>query len=83
VEVVQHIIVRRTDCGTIRGISVSPQKGMTRRIWIQTLMGRVLAEDLYMGPRCIAARNPDIGIRLIHRFLTFRVQPIYIRTTLT
>ncbi|KAI4983762.1 hypothetical protein ZWY2020_025628 [Hordeum vulgare] len=29
VEVVQHIIVRRRDCGTIRGISVSPQNGMT------------------------------------------------------
>lgn len=83
VEVVQHIIVRRTDCGTIRGISVSPQKGMTRRILIQTLMGRVLAEDIYMGPRCIAARNQDIGIRLIRRFLTFRVQPIYIRTPFT
>jgi DNA-directed RNA polymerase subunit beta' len=83
VEVVQHIIVRRTDCGTIRGISVSPQKGMTRRMLIQTLMGRVLAEDIYMGPRCIAARNQDIGIRLIHRFLTFRVQPIYIRTPFT
>ncbi|KAH1030138.1 hypothetical protein J1N35_045995 [Gossypium stocksii] len=24
VEVVQHIVVRRTDCGTTRGISVSP-----------------------------------------------------------
>ncbi|GJV84429.1 putative reverse transcriptase domain-containing protein [Tanacetum coccineum] len=25
VEVVQHIVVRRTDCGTVRGISVSPR----------------------------------------------------------
>ncbi|MCE5165852.1 hypothetical protein HAX54_012660, partial [Datura stramonium] len=29
VEVVQHIIVRRTDCGTAWGISVSPQNGLT------------------------------------------------------
>ncbi|KAK4353387.1 hypothetical protein RND71_028905 [Anisodus tanguticus] len=28
VEVVQHIVVRRTDCGTARGISVSPRNGM-------------------------------------------------------
>nr|YP_010286784.1 RNA polymerase beta'' subunit [Hydrocharis dubia]UKT60902.1 RNA polymerase beta'' subunit [Hydrocharis dubia] len=83
VEVVQHIIVRRRDCGTIRGISVSPQKEMTESIFIQTLMGRVLADDIYMGPRCIAARNQDIGMGLGNQFLTFRVQPIYIRTPFT
>uniref|UniRef100_UPI0030E5656A RNA polymerase beta'' subunit n=1 Tax=Alisma canaliculatum TaxID=120010 RepID=UPI0030E5656A len=83
VEVVQHIIVRRTDCGTIRGVSVSPRNGMTERNFIQTLMGRVLADDIYMGTRCIAARNQDIGIGLINRFITFRTQSIYIRTPFT
>nr|WHE25875.1 RNA polymerase beta'' subunit [Aristolochia tubiflora] len=83
VEVVQHIVVRRTDCGTIRGISVSPRNGMTEKIWIQTLMGRVLADDIYMGLRCIAARNQDIGIGLVNRFITFQAQPIYIRTPFT
>nr|YP_010488390.1 RNA polymerase beta'' subunit [Anaxagorea javanica]QNS22658.1 RNA polymerase beta'' subunit [Anaxagorea javanica] len=80
VEVVQHIVVRRTDCGTIRGISVSSRNGMTERIWIQTLIGRVLADDIYMGLRCIAAQNQDIGIELVNRFITFRAQSIYIRT---
>nr|YP_009241821.1 RNA polymerase beta' subunit [Potamogeton perfoliatus]AMQ13395.1 RNA polymerase beta' subunit [Potamogeton perfoliatus] len=83
VEVVQHIIVRRTDCGTIRGISVSPQKTLTEKIFIQTLIGRVLADDIYMGPRCIATRNQDIGIGLVNRFITFGVQPIFIRTPFT
>nr|YP_009709577.1 RNA polymerase beta'' subunit [Symplocarpus nipponicus]QEX51431.1 RNA polymerase beta'' subunit [Symplocarpus nipponicus] len=83
VEVVQHIIVRRTDCGTIRGISVSPRNGITEKIFIQTLIGRVLADDIYMGPRCIAARNQDIGIGLVNRFITFLAQPIYIRTPFT
>ncbi|KAI3857866.1 hypothetical protein MKW92_039160 [Papaver armeniacum] len=84
VEVVQHIVVRRTDCGTIRGISVSPRNGMmTERIFIQTLIGRVLADDIYMGSRCIAIRNQDIGIGLVNRFITFRAQPIYIRTPFT
>nr|QHB79491.1 RNA polymerase beta subunit [Ruppia sinensis] len=83
VEVVQHIIVRRTDCGTIRGISVSPQNGMTEKIFIQTLIGRVLADDIYMASRCIAIRNQDIGIGLVNRFITFGVQPIYIRTPFT
>nr|WOZ09895.1 RNA polymerase beta'' subunit [Persicaria maackiana] len=84
VEVVQHIVVRRRDCGTIRGISVSPQNGtIPERIFIQTLIGRVLADDIYMGPRCIAARNQDIGIGLINRLITFRVHPISIRTPFT
>lgn len=83
VEVVQHIIVRRTDCGTIRSISVSPRNGVPERIFIQTLIGRVLADDIYIGPRCIAARNQDIGIGLVNRFISFRAQPIHIRTPFT
>nr|QFG71218.1 RNA polymerase subunit beta'' [Mammillaria zephyranthoides] len=84
VEVVQHIVVRRTDCGTLRGISVSPRKGMMpERIWIQTLIGRVLADDIYMGSRCVATRNQDIGVGLVNRFITFRTQPISIRTPFT
>nr|YP_010505169.1 RNA polymerase beta'' subunit [Chrysosplenium album]UXE33885.1 RNA polymerase beta'' subunit [Chrysosplenium album] len=84
VEVVQHIVVRRIDCGTSRGISLSPQNGMMpERIFIQTLIGRVLADDIYMGSRCIAIRNQDIGIGLANRFITFRAQPISIRTPFT
>nr|YP_010505083.1 RNA polymerase beta'' subunit [Chrysosplenium grayanum]UXE33800.1 RNA polymerase beta'' subunit [Chrysosplenium grayanum] len=84
VEVVQHIVVRRTDCGTSRGISLSPKNGMMpERIFIQTLIGRVLADDIYMGSRCIAIRNQDIGIGLANRFITFRAQPISIRTPFT
>nr|YP_009715704.1 RNA polymerase beta'' subunit [Zenia insignis]QGL08816.1 RNA polymerase beta'' subunit [Zenia insignis]QHN56569.1 RNA polymerase beta subunit [Zenia insignis]QIT02106.1 RNA polymerase beta'' subunit [Zenia insignis] len=84
VEVVQHIVVRRTDCGTIQGISVSPRNGaMPERIWIQTLIGRVLADDIYIGSRCIAIRNQDIGIGLVNRFITFQTQPISIRTPFT
>nr|YP_009130032.1 RNA polymerase beta' subunit [Campynema lineare]AJV88501.1 RNA polymerase beta' subunit [Campynema lineare]QKE31290.1 DNA-directed RNA polymerase beta' chain [Campynema lineare] len=83
VEVVQHIIVRRTDCGTIQGISVSPLNGMTKNILAQTLIGRVLADDIYMGLRCIATRNQGIGIGLVNQFITFRAQPIYIRTPFT
>nr|QGX06134.1 RNA polymerase beta subunit [Dracaena hokouensis] len=83
VEVVQHIIIRRTDCGTIRAISVSPRNGVTEKNFAQTLIGRVLADDIYMGIRCIAARNQDIGIGLANRFITLRAQPIYIRTPFT
>ena len=84
VEVVQHIVVRRTDCGTIRGISVNTRNGMmAERILIQTLIGRVVADDIYIGSRCIVVRNQDIGIGLINRFITFQTQPIFIRTPFT
>nr|WOC92516.1 RNA polymerase beta'' subunit [Utricularia aurea] len=84
VEVVQHIVVRRSDCGTVRAISMSPPNGMIpERIFIQTLMGRVLAHDVYIGTRCIATRNQDIGIGLIKKFITLQVQPIAIRTPFT
>ncbi|CAI8583020.1 unnamed protein product [Vicia faba] len=84
VEVVQHIVVRRTDCGTIRGIYVNTRNGMMpERILIQTLIGRVVADDIYIGSRCIVVRNQDIGIGLINRFITFQTQPIFIRTPFT
>nr|YP_009251720.1 DNA-directed RNA polymerase beta' chain [Gloriosa superba]AKB93003.1 DNA-directed RNA polymerase beta' chain [Gloriosa superba] len=83
VEVVQHIIVRRSDCGTIQSIYVSPRNNMTEKIIVQTLIGRVLADDIYLGLRCIATRDQDIGIGLVNRFITFRAQPIYIRTPFT
>ncbi|MFS8010291.1 DNA-directed RNA polymerase subunit beta'' [Helianthus anomalus] len=58
---------------------------MADRIFIQTLIGRVLADDIYIyiGSRCIATRNQDIGVRLVNRFITFRAQPISIRTPFT
>nr|YP_010420182.1 RNA polymerase beta'' subunit [Nanocnide lobata]USG53650.1 RNA polymerase beta'' subunit [Nanocnide lobata] len=84
VEVVQHIVVRRTDCDTIQGISVSTRNGiMSERIFLQTLIGRVLADNIYIGSRCLAIRNQDIGIGLVNRFITFQTQPISIRTPLT
>ncbi|TYG58975.1 hypothetical protein ES288_D08G265100v1 [Gossypium darwinii] len=84
VEVVQHIVVRRTNCGTTRGISMSHQKRtLSKRIFIQILIGRVLADDIYMGPRCIAIRNQYIGLGLVDRFRAFRTQPISIRTPFT
>ncbi|KAJ8444486.1 hypothetical protein Cgig2_024050 [Carnegiea gigantea] len=89
VEVVQHIVVRRAHCGTLRGISVSPRNISPRndmmpgKFFIPTLIGRVLADDIYMGSRCVATRNQDMRVGLVNRFITFRTQPISIRTPLT
>nr|YP_009670960.1 RNA polymerase beta'''' subunit [Passiflora arbelaezii]QCX30236.1 RNA polymerase beta'''' subunit [Passiflora arbelaezii] len=84
VEVVQHIIVRRTDCGTTRGVFVNLRNGMMpESIFIHTLIGRVLADNIYMGPRCLAIRNQDLGIGLLNRFITLQTQVISIRTPFT
>ncbi|CAN6446908.1 unnamed protein product [Victoria cruziana] len=48
VEVVQHIVVHKTDCGSTRDIFMSLQKGMTERIFIQMLIGHVLANYVYL-----------------------------------
>ena len=88
VEVVQHIVVRRTDCGTIQGIFVSPIRGRERDrneivVRTQILIGRVLADDVYINRRCIATRNQDIGVGLANQLINLRTQPIYIRTPFT
>nr|YP_009113862.1 RNA polymerase beta subunit-2 [Stangeria eriopus]AFR45510.1 RNA polymerase beta subunit-2 [Stangeria eriopus]BAR93368.1 RNA polymerase beta subunit-2 [Stangeria eriopus] len=86
VEVVQHVVVRKTDCGTLQGILVNLTQCRERiknRIVPQTLIGRVLADDVYINMRCIATRNRDIGIGLANQLRTLRAQPIYIRTPST
>jgi len=48
-----------------------------------SVLGRVLADDIYRGSRCIAVRNQDIGIGLFNQLKTFQTQPISIRTPFT
>nr|YP_009298885.1 RNA polymerase beta' subunit [Pelargonium citronellum]AJB98799.1 RNA polymerase beta' subunit [Pelargonium citronellum] len=84
VDVVQHIVVRRTDCGTTRGFSISPPNGeVPERLFIQTLIGRVLANDIYRGPRCIAVRNQDLGVGVVNQLITFQREPVSVRTPFT
>nr|UPV72157.1 RNA polymerase beta'' subunit [Cephalotaxus mannii]UPV72239.1 RNA polymerase beta'' subunit [Cephalotaxus mannii] len=86
VEVVQHIVVRKTDCGTIQGLFVSliqSRERIKNKIVLQTLIGRVLADDVYINKRCIATRNQDIGIKLADQLRNLQTQTIYIRTPFT
>jgi hypothetical protein len=86
VEVVQHLVVRKVDCGTIQGLFVNliqDQETIKNTFVLQTLIGRVLADDVYINGRCIATRNEDIGIKLANIFYYFQIQPIYIRTPFT
>nr|YP_010576332.1 RNA polymerase beta'' subunit [Angiopteris fokiensis]UZN43873.1 RNA polymerase beta'' subunit [Angiopteris fokiensis] len=86
VEVVQHIVVRKKDCGTLRGILLNSNRDGRRSIQPfsqQRLIGRVLADNLYVNMRCIATRNQDISNELARRLVISQVRQIYIRSPLT
>jgi hypothetical protein len=71
-EVVHHIVVWKMDCGIIWGIFVNPLRDHRNNIWRinqHKLIGRVLAENLYINGRCIAMRNQDITIGLANSLI--------------
>nr|YP_010881324.1 RNA polymerase beta'' subunit [Moerckia flotoviana]WIA67276.1 RNA polymerase beta'' subunit [Moerckia flotoviana] len=82
VEVVQHIVVRQTDCGTLYGI-VTKNSRDKRSISYQKLIGRVLAESIYIKNRCFAVRNQDIGASLANESTISETEPIYTRSPST
>nr|QZJ47977.1 RNA polymerase beta'' subunit [Tetraphis pellucida] len=86
VEVVQHIVVRKIDCGTFQGIFVTPLQDSRKNTQInskQKLIGRVLADNIYINERCVAARDQDITANLANILLTLRTESISIRSPLT
>jgi len=84
VEIVQHIVVRKRDCGTSQGIFVAPLWDNSKKNNPQQkLIGRVLAENIYVNERCIAIRNQDITTNLAISLITTKKKPIFIRSPLT
>nr|YP_009548829.1 RNA polymerase beta'' subunit [Ceratopteris cornuta]AYW15804.1 RNA polymerase beta'' subunit [Pteris vittata] len=86
VEVVQHIAVRKRDCGTAKSIaflnSNERRRGFIGTISSQRLVGRVLADHVYWDGRCVATRNQDISDGLASN-LVASLQPIHVRSPLT
>ncbi|BDD77239.1 RNA polymerase beta'' subunit (chloroplast) [Marchantia polymorpha subsp. ruderalis] len=82
VEVVQHIVVRKVDCGTLYGINVN-NLSEKKKNFQQKLIGRVIAENIYIDHRCIAPRNQDIGALLANRLITLKTKQIFLRSPLT
>jgi DNA-directed RNA polymerase subunit beta' len=82
VEVVQRIVVRKIDCGSIYGILISnfPVK---KKNFQQKLIGRVLSETIYMNNRCFATRNQDIGASLANKLTDSKTEAIHLRSPLT
>nr|YP_010881242.1 RNA polymerase beta'' subunit [Fossombronia foveolata]WIA67195.1 RNA polymerase beta'' subunit [Fossombronia foveolata] len=82
VEVVQHIVVRRMDCGTFRGILIGDSRRGRGSLY-QELIGRILSENIYISNRCFATRNQDIGASLANESVNLKGKPIPIRSPLT
>lgn len=61
IEVVQHIVICRTDCGTIRGVSVSPRNDVMPEELFPNINWSWISDDAYIGKQWIASQNQDIG----------------------
>nr|YP_009920464.1 RNA polymerase beta'' subunit [Syntrichia filaris]QMQ99608.1 RNA polymerase beta'' subunit [Syntrichia filaris] len=84
VEVVQHIVVRKVDCGTSQGIFAVPLRDYSKKSnHQQKLIGRILAENIYVNKRCIATRNQDITTTIAMFLSTIKKKTIFIRSPLT
>nr|QYB18646.1 RNA polymerase beta'' subunit [Conocephalum conicum]QYB18733.1 RNA polymerase beta'' subunit [Conocephalum conicum] len=82
VEVVQHIVVRKTDCGTLYGIKLS-NFSEKKKNFQQNLIGRVVAENIYLNYRCVIPRNQDISAILANKLINLKIKQISIRSPLT
>lgn len=84
VDVSQDVIVRETDCGTQRYITVSAMKEGERVLipLADRLLGRVLAEDVVVAGEVIAHRNQDIDEALANK-LGQLVEEVKVRSPLT
>lgn len=84
VEVVQHIVVRKVDCGTSQGIFAAHLRDNYKKSHHQQkLIGRILADNIYINERCIAIRNQDITTQLAISLVLIQKKPIFIRSPLT
>nr|QGU93280.1 RNA polymerase beta'' subunit [Selaginella stauntoniana] len=82
VEVVQRVVVRIVDRGTVRGIFVNPVRDRQggRMIAQSRLIGRVSTDNAYADTRCIAVRNQDTGAEPADQPIAFQKKPISIRS---
>jgi hypothetical protein len=85
VEVVQHVVIRNLDCETNQGIrlqSIRERKtfsgkdpgGNSLLSLQERLVGRVLARNVFLGSRCIAIRNQDLGPDLVNSLVNLSLK---------
>nr|YP_009395788.1 RNA polymerase b''''-subunit [Herposiphonia versicolor]ARW64768.1 RNA polymerase b''''-subunit [Herposiphonia versicolor] len=87
VDVAQDVIIREYDCKTRRGILLEEMVD-NRKVLIslsQTLLGRVLAEDIIEpnSQTIIAHANKCIDVKLVKQIIDFKLKNILVRSPLT
>jgi DNA-directed RNA polymerase subunit beta' len=82
VEVVQRIVVRKMDCGSLHGIFIINVQ-VKKNFLQQKLIGRVLSENIYINNRCFATRNQDIGASLANKLTNLKIETVFVRSPLT
>lgn len=86
VEVAQHLVIGNSDCGTLRGVDVRAARDESTRRYVlyqDRLIGRVLAQAVYVHGRCIAVRNQDVGAELAVRLAALTHTRVFLRSPLT
>jgi len=63
VDVAQHVVVSKLDCGTQRGIFLFDMKDGVKTIYAfqNRLIGRVLAQDIYVDEPCIGSAESSLS----------------------
>nr|QHO64175.1 RNA polymerase b''-subunit [Lympha mucosa] len=87
VDVSQDVIIREVDCKTNRGIILEDMVDNQRLLipLIHSLLGRILAEDIY-DPTIniiIAKANQEIGPSLAHRIVKAKISKVLVRSPIT
>lgn len=84
VDVAQQVIVSKFDCETKKGILIFEMKEGTKTLYsLQTrLVGRILAEDIFLNQQKIASRNEEVSQDLA-QVLAKLLKKVRIRSPLT
>jgi DNA-directed RNA polymerase subunit beta' len=89
VDVAQELIIREEDCGTDRGIPMTvtvkrPDGSVVRGAHVDTgLFGRVLAEDIKVGGKKIAAKGQELSDEDVEQLVDAGVDVAYVRSVIT
>ena len=89
VDVSQDVIIREEDCGTDRGVlltiaAAAADGTLVRDAHAETsVYARVLAEDVKVGSKVMAAGGTDLGDVLIEKLIVAGVTEVRVRSVLT
>ena len=89
VDVAQEVIVREEDCGTDRSITAPvnitrPDGSTVKAAHVETsLFGRVLAEDVKVDGKKVAAKGSELSDELTEKVIDSGVESVQVRSVIT